>query len=305
MLNIKHYTIDEFDENFPDDNACLKEVFNQQFGNLKECPRCTNPAKFYKITGRKRYDCQYCAYQIHPLADTIFYKSSTSLKKWFRIIYQFSVSKNGVSAYEIRRMLGVTYKCALRMARQIRSMCFSKKEKSNKSKLKGTVEVDETYIGGKRRGKRGRGAEGKTPVIGIVERGGEIKATVTENTKAKTILPLIKENVEEKTKVMTDEYSSYNKVSSLDYVHDYVSHSKKEYVRGEVHTNTVEGFWSQLKRSINGTYHSVSKKYLQFYVDEFAYRYNLRHSGPLFPHWIALLAGKPSLRDQKISFSHL
>lgn len=270
------FTIKQFHQKYPDDDACLNEIFQNRYGVLTECQQCSKPFKYYRVKNRKCFKCAFCANELHPLADTIFHKSSTSLKNWFFAIFLFSNSKNGVSAKELERHLGVTYKTAWRMAKQIR-LLFADQD-INDVLLKGTVEADETYVGGRRRGKRGRGAEGKTPVIGIVERDGEVKAIVTPNTKAATVIPFINDNVEKGSNVMTDEYAAYNRVTMNEFVHEKVNHGSGQYVVGDVHTNTIEGFWSQLKRSINGTYHSVSPKYLQNYVDEFAYRYNHRHS---------------------------
>ena len=267
---------------YPDDEACLDEIFDNRYGHLKVCPSCKKKTNFYKVKNRKCYDCQYCGYQISPLADTIFHKSSTSLRNWFYSIYLFSVSKNGVSAKELERQLGVTYKCAWRIARQIR-MLF----KQNKKKLSNTIEIDETYIGGRHKGKRGRGSENKTSVIGLVERKGDLKAQVTQNTNSSTIHTLIRENVNLDVDIITDEYRSYHIVKKMGYKHQTISHSNEQWGDGIIHVNTIEGFWSQLKRSINGTYHCVSPKYLQLYVDEFAYRYNHRSSS--FPLFLNLL----------------
>ncbi len=271
---MEKFTIKQFEAKFPDDAACLEYIFQKRFGNLEICPHCNKKTKFYRVSGRKCYACPFCSYQLHPLADTIFHKSSTSLKNWFLAMYLFSNSKNGVSAKELERHLGVTYKTAWRMAKQIRQL-FADQDQDDKL-LGNIVEADETYVGGTRRGKRGRGAEGKTPVIGVVERGGEVKAIVCTDTKAATVIPFICENVELGSQMMTDEYGSYKRISLNGFKHKTVNHGSKQYVIGDVHTNTIEGFWSQLKRSVNGTYHSVSPKYLQNYVDEFAYRYNHR-----------------------------
>jgi transposase-like protein len=271
-------TIKQFHEMFPDDDACLENFFQQRYKDLESCPKCMKPFKYYRYKGRKSYSCAFCGNDIAPLADTIFHKSSTSLKNWFFAMYLFSVSKNGVSAKELERQLGVTYKCAWRMAKQIRQLFIQ-----GDAPLFGEVEVDETYVGGVRPGKRGRGAEGKTSVVGIAERKGAVKAVVTEDTKALTVIPLINENVDQDARVYTDEYSSYTSVTLQGFKHYTVCHSAGEYVRGVAHTNSIEGFWSQLKRSIHGTYHAVSPKYLQTYVDEFAYRYNHRQvESPIF-----------------------
>lgn len=273
---MEKFTIKQFNDKYPDDDACLNEIFQQRYGSLTTCPKCQKETKFHRVKGRKCFKCQYCAFELHPLADTIFHKSSTSLKNWFMAIYLFANSKNGVSGKELERHLGVTYKTAWRMAKQIRQLMQNQDQDGEM--MCSIVEADETYVGGTRKGKRGRGAAGKTPVIGIVERGGEVKAIVTTDTKAATILPFLRENVEQGTQVMTDEYRSYWRVSLNGFTHSRVQHGAGEYVAGIVHTNTIEGFWSQLKRSVNGTYHSVSPKYLQSYVDEFAYRYNRRNA---------------------------
>lgn len=281
------FTIKDFNKMYPDDNACLDEIFNNRYSHLKSCPSCKKEARFHKLQNRKVYSCQYCGYQISPLADTIFHKSSTSLKDWFYSLYLFSVSKNGVSAKELERQLGVTYKTAWRIAKQIRLLF-----KQNKDLLSNIIEIDETYIGGKHKGKRGRGSENKTPVMGLAQRKGNIKAKVVSNTNSFTVQSIIKNDVEFGSNIMTDEYRSYHIVKKMGFNHQTVSHVKEQWANGIAHTNTIEGFWSQLKRSINGTYHCVSPKYLQNYVDEFVYRYNSRISSfPIFQK-LVLLVGK-------------
>ena len=266
------YTKKQFEAEYPDDDACLEAVFQNRFGDLKHCPKCAAETTFYRVKKRQCYACQWCAYQLHPLADTIFRKSTTPLKDWFYAIYLFSVAKNGVSAKELERHLGVTYKTAWRMCKQIRLLMAQES-----ITLKGQVEIDEAYIGGRIRGK-GRGNHGKTPVVGLVERGGSVKAVVTPKVSASTVKPLIKETVDIWAIVNTDYFHLYKwLITGMGYYrHDRVNHSIGEYVRGTAYTNTIEGFWGQLKRSIDGTYHAVSPKYLQAYVDEFAFRYNFR-----------------------------
>ena len=284
---MKTLTIKEFHERYPNDDACLTEIFQNRYGSLSICPVCHKETKFYKVAIRKCYECQYCGHQLHPLAGTIFHKSDTPLKNWFYAIFLFANSKNGVAAKELQRQLGVTYKCAWRMAKQIRLLF-----KPPKGKLSNTVEIDETYVGGKAHGKRGRGAESKTPVVGMVQRGGKIFAQVVGNTKSATITPLVRQNIKIGSMLMTDEYRPYDRLDKYGYKHEEINYGDKEYVRGNVHTNTIEGFWSQLKRSINGTHHGVSPKYLQHYVDEFAYRYDLRHYPDSLFSPMILRAGK-------------
>lgn len=278
------YTILDFQRQFSDDDTCLAYLFEQRFGTEFACPKCERVGTYYRVAKRRCYSCSWCANQIHPTAGTIFHKSRTSLTIWFLAIYYMSQGKNGVSAMELQRHIGVTYKTAFRMMHQIRKLMAS-----SPSMLGGTVEVDETYIGGKAKGKRGRGAAKKTPVFGAVQRGGEVRAVAVSNVRASTVMPLIRENVRIGTTVMSDELASYNTSTKHGYKHERVKHSAGEYVRGNTHTNTIEGFWSQLKRSVDGTYHSVSPKHLQRYVDEFAFRYNHRDQ---VPHVFQLLVSR-------------
>lgn len=277
-MKATRYTIQQFNHDFPDNSACLDHLFKSRYRAAK-CPKCSRTGQYYRQEGHSHYVCTCGGHQLSPKKDTIFEKSDTDLYKWFFAMFLMSTCKNGVAAKEIERQVGVTYKTAWRMAKQIRSLM-----EQMPRMFGGIVEVDETYIGGKRPGKRGRGAKGKTPVVGVVKRQGSVYAKVTKDCKTSTVMPLIRENVKIGTELMTDKFPSYNKAKMNGYKHKTVDHGRKEYVRGNVHTNTIEGFWSQLKRSIDGTHHSVSPKHLQLYVDEFAWRYNLRVSdAPLFP----------------------
>ncbi len=272
-MKTPRFTIDNLHEQFPDDNACLDYMFKQRYSDLPACPKCgVAQPKFYRVRSKKVYECKDCGYQISPLANTIFHKSDTSLKKWFYAIYLFGVGKNGVSAKEIERHLGVTYKTAWRMAKQIRLMM-----QENGAMLSGIIEADETYVGGKTTEKRGRFSN-KTAVVGIVEKKkgqGKIKAFATKQADATVTLPFLRANILPGSTLQTDESRIYSRVKR-DFTHEFVNHSKLEYVKSGVHTNTIEGFWGQLKRSLDGTYHCVSPKYLQYYVNEFVYRYNHR-----------------------------
>lgn len=267
MKHKMRYTLKDFKAEYPDDTACLKSVLENRYGDT--CPRCgVIGVKWHPITGRKGFVCSECDRHIYPLADTIFRKSETSLWNWFYAIYQFSVSKNGVSAKEIERTLGVSYKCAWRMCKQIRLLM-----QQEGAKLSGTVEVDETYIGGK--GTRNWQRE-KTGVYGVTERGGQAKAVVAQGgVSATTAIPFLQAHVETGSKVMSDESHIYNRVKR-DYTHAFVTHSKEQYVDGEVHTNSIEGLWGNWKKSMRGTYNRVSPKYLQSYLNEFIFRYNHR-----------------------------
>ncbi len=203
-----------------------------------------------------------------------------------------STTRTGISAKQLQRELGVTYKTAWRMFTQIRKLMAE-----NVNPLTGQVEVDETYIGGKRQGKRGRGAFGKSVVMGMVERNGNAIAQVIPNVKARTLLPMIEKQVakEGKTIIFTDEFGSYNNVEKLGYAHEIVQHAAKQYVRGVAHVNTMEALWSTIKRGIDGVNHSVSPLYLQSYLDSYVFRYNHRRDGQ--PMFLSLL-GRVSTQIQ-------
>ncbi len=284
------YSIKQFKQDFPTDEACLDYIFKLRY------PKAQG---YYKVKARKCYSHKTTKHQIHPLADTIFHKSSTSLVDWFFAIYLMSASKNGVSAKELERHLGVTYKTAWRIGHQIRSLM-----EQDTNPFSGVVEADETYMGGVMKGKQG--GKGKTPVIGIVKRGGGVKAKKVDEVNTGTLIKNIAENVEFGSRLISDEHAGYKKVPQLGLSHDYVTHSKKEYGRGDVHTNTIEGFWSQMKRSIDGTYHAVSSKHLQKYVDEFAYRYSYRSaSQPLFLRMLASVVGRREEEGERMIFSQV
>ncbi|MBU6320918.1 MAG: IS1595 family transposase [Patescibacteria group bacterium] len=277
------YTIAEFNKQFPDEVACLDEMFKRRYGHLIKCPKCSKRAAFHRAKNRKVYACQFCGYQLSPLAGTIFHKSSTPLKLWFHAIFLFSTSKNGVAAKELQRQLGVTYKTAWRMAAQIRKLMGQDDEP-----LAGEVEIDETFYG--KGGTHQTKFKNKHAIIGMVERKGKIKAKQLPNRQAALILPVIKEAVVRGSRVITDEYRGYDKLSysAYGYQHHNVKHGKGHYSWKGQNTNTIEGFWGQLKTSLRGTYHFVSPQHLQSYIDEFAWRYNNREG--ISPAFVALLA---------------
>ncbi len=287
-----NYSIKQFKKDFPSEEACLDYIFKSRFPGI--------PGNWYKVKGRKCY-ADSIGFQIHPLADTIFHKSDTPLTLWFFAIYLFAGSKNGVSAKELQHHLGCTYKTAWRIGSKIRSLMTQ-----GKDLLGGIVEADETYVGGVKKGVRGLSKD-KTPVLGIVQRKGGVRAKVSpDGAYTGAILNNITDNVSFGSRVVSDDNRIYRKVKRFGMFHDSVNHSKQEYVRGDVHTNTIEGFWSQMKRSIDGTYHAVSEKHLQSYVDEFAYRYSHRHSErPLFLKMLDAVVGRPYGGAQRISLSPL
>ena len=268
-------TITQFFRQFPTDNACLEHLWQVRFGDEVECPKCGKMGKFYRLSKEPAYSCPRCGHHIHPMVGTPFEKSRTPLQKWFYAMYLFTTTRHGVSAKELQRQLGVTYKCAWRMGHEIRKYMA---KVDGETPLGGAVEADETYVGGKRPGKPGRGAAGKTVVFGMLERGGDVMATVVPNVSKRTLYPIITENIEPGSTVHTDEFGTYRGLDRASYRHETVSHKLGEYVSGDSHVNGLEGFWARLKLSIRGTHAHVSRKHLQKYVKEFEYRYNMRTS---------------------------
>jgi len=275
------YTLFEFMREFPDDDTCLEHLWRKGFapdGEYTYCPKCETMRSFKRYETsqqRQSWTCIACGHHIHPTAGTIFHKSSTSLHLWFYAIYLMTSTRCGISAKQIERELGVTYKTAWRMAKEIRLKLM----KQDNEPLSGTVEADETYVGGKRKfTKRGRpGADShKVPVFGMVQRQGKVMAVTVPNARGNTLMRHVVERVIPASTIFTDEFRSYNRIGRYGFKHERINHAERVYVSGNVHTNTIEGFWSLVKRGIGGVYHSVSAKYLQGYLNEYAWRYNHR-----------------------------
>lgn len=283
MTKIKpaKYTLKDFNEQFPSDDACLEFLKQARWPSGVYCPKCQKITNFYRVRGRKVYECQFCGRQIHPAAYTIFDHSSTPLRSWFHAFFLMSSTRTGISAKQLQRELGVTYKTAWRIFNQIRMIMDEEH-----AKMKGKIEVDETYFGGKGH-KQGRSTDEKTAVFGMVERDGELLTKIVPNVKARTLLPIIWTQANQGSTIFSDELGSYNNVAKLGYEHEKVEHAAKEYARGIVHVNTIEGIWSTIKRGIDGTHHAVSPKYLSHYLDAYGYRYN--HRKDSLPIFLSLL----------------
>lgn len=272
------FTVLEFFKMFPNDDTCLDYLMATRYGEKIDCPKCGKHGKFSRITNIPAYQCAWCGHHIHPMVGTPFEGSRTPLQKWFYAMYLFTTSRHGVPAKELQRQLGITYKCAWRMGHEIRKY-MTRVDGDNG--LSGNVEVDETYVGGKRPGKRGRGADGKTIIFGMVERNGDVMTKVVDDAKRKTLEPIIKENVSTESVINSDEWHAYKHLRKLGYKHETVEHGIGEYVKGNCHVNSLEGFWSHLKNSILGTHIHVSKKHMAKYLGEFEYRYNMRSTPSL------------------------
>jgi transposase len=251
------YTKKDFDQQFPDDTVCLDWLRTYLYPDGMYCIKCEATTLHHRVKSRPSYSCDRCGHHVHPTAGTIFHKSPTPLTTWFYAIYLMASTRCGISAKQIQRETGVTYKTAWRMFKQIRSMLDDNKPLGGKGH---GVEMDEAYFGGSRKGGGGRrlrgdrGEQYKTVVIGMAERKGRIVATTAPDAKSATLLTTAREFVLPKSTVFTDEYNCYDGISRMteNYQHKRINHSEKVYVMGDIHTNTVEGFWSLVKNGIRG-----------------------------------------------------
>lgn len=244
-----------------------------RYGFEHKCRKCERDSKFSRVTSQRAFACQFCGDHVYPCVDTPFEKSRTSLQTWFYAMYLFATTRHGVSAKELERQLGVTYKCAWRMGHEIRKHMGAV---DGEEPLSGIIEVDETYVGGKRKGKRGRGAEGKTIVFGMMQRDGKVMTKIVPNARTSTLQPIILNNVQAGSEIQSDEWWAYKNLDKKGYTHQTVEHGAGEYARNGVHVNAIEGYWSILKKGIKSTHIHVGKEYLANYSKEFEYRYNNR-----------------------------
>lgn len=283
------YSIMEFMREFPDDAACLEHLWRERYsadGEHAECPKCERSRRFKRYEtaqGRQSWTCTGCGHHVHPTAGTIFHKSSTSLHLWYYAMYLMASTRCGISAKQLERELGVSYKTAWRMLNKIRTRLMAQDD----APLEGDVEVDESAGGGRVRAgdsRRGRAyvqaKKSRRPTIwAAVERGGRVKAQVVKSRGTADIEPPIFEHVLPTSMIFTDEHKGYTyRVGSRYVAHRRIRHEDRVYVSGDVHTQAVEGFFGNLKNGIRGTYHSVSSEWLPSYLNEYAWRYNERGS---------------------------
>ncbi len=282
----------EFLKKFPDDKAIIDYFIEIRYPQGIKCPYCNNEKLYQKKDRLKVFDCNFCGRSFSIFKDTIFEKTSTDLQKWFFAIHLVLNAKKGISALQLQREIGVTYKTAWRMRKQIRQ---AMEDKNNDGFYDTIVEIDETYVGGKPRKfnnkddepkggtlKRGCGTK-KTPVIAVVDREAKkIFAKVALSNKkgqkltGRQLIDILNQVCKGKNvTVMSDEYRGYDKLKGTDYIHLRIDHTKM-FVDGDIHTNTIKGFWAIVKRAFYGTYHRVSVKYLQDYINEISFRYNNR-----------------------------
>lgn len=290
---VHQLTVAQFEKLFPNEDACKAYLQVRRWPEGVRCPRCGNPA-VYDLPSRKwHWQCPKCApggstgYRFSVIAGTIFENTNKTLREWFRVVHLMLTSKKGMSALQIQRYMGFgSYETAWSMCHKVRAALIEAPEK-----LGGIVEVDETFIGGlaKNRhkdkrgdGSGGTGGVGKAVVAGAVKRKGNVIARVVANVQADTLTAFIREAVSDRVSLLcTDQWVGYKHLHK-DFPHATIDHARGQYVVGAVHTNTIEGFWSLIKRGMVGTFHKVSKKYLPLYVAEFQFRYNNRDNADIF-----------------------
>jgi transposase len=275
------YTFQQFQDEYPDDAACLAKLMEIQYGGSEtHCQVCDKRTKFHPMSKRRAYACQECGHHIYPAAGTIFHKSPTPLSTWFFVMYLMTSTRHGVAAKEVQRQTGVTYKCAWRMCHELRKLMATADVGGQIGGPGKHVEIDETLVGGVIHGEgSGPKLENKTIVMGMVERGGRIVAGPVPDATKQTLEPLVTMHVARGSTITTDEHGAYSDLGAT-LEHGTVIHSAKEYVRGAHHVNTLEGHWSLFKRAVRGTHVHISQKHAWKYVSEFSYRRNMRHS-----HW--------------------
>lgn len=278
MFNFK--SLPEFLELFPDEQSCIDFLEKERWGGNVVSP-FDPESKVYKCKGN-RYKCKNTGKYFNVRTNTIFENTKVSLRKWMLACYLVLNHKKSVSSMQLARDINVTQKTAWFMLQRIQN-CFNIKAEQC---LKGEVEVDETYIGGlnknrhsckKVKNAKGRSCKDKIPVFGLIQRGGFIIAKVVSDTKTETLIPIINNIVCPESVIYSDEWYAYRHLDKDKYIHRVVYHKKGAYVIGMASTNTIEGFWGHLKRTLKSTYHWVSKKHLQKYVDSATFRYNTKH----------------------------
>jgi len=283
-------------ENYSNEDKCREYLEALKWNDGIKCPRCGSE-KISHIKTRSQYDCDECRYQFSVTAGTIFHDSHLPLWKWFLAVYLMTESKKGMSANQLKRSLGVSYKTAWYLCHRIRAAMV---QTGFQPKLTGTIEVDETYVGGRYDRRRKRGPYEKQAVIGLMQRNGKFEAGTIPSAGARVLVGVVNDRISKSATIMTDELPAYRRLNN-DYQHKSVSHKKEEWARGNVHTNNVESAWSLFKRSLVGSYHQISVKHMNAYLDEFEWRFNNRNNRFLFRDTLIKLLNSPRVEFKKLT----
>lgn len=275
--NGKAPSIIELASKYDSRDKCLDLLERLRWPDGPACPRCSC-RRTYPIQSRRVHECKDCRYQFSATTGTVMHSSRLSLTKWILAAALLSNGRKGVSACQVARDLHVTYKTAWYLCHRLRR---AMRDQGWLAKFSGICEIDETYVGGRRRGKRGRGAAGKTPVVGVRDRSGKVRMQAVPDVTGRSIGKVLREYVEmDAEMVVADQLNSYDQLAS-EFTMERINHTR-EYVRGKIHTNGIESVWAILKRQIVGTHHKISRQYLPMYLAEISYRYNHRHDPMLF-----------------------
>lgn len=293
-------------QEFGTDEACRDYLEHLRWPHGVECPKCGS-GSISRITTRKQFDCNACRHRFSVTSGTVFGDSHLPLTKWFAAVYLLCEAKKGMSALQLKRTLGVAQKTAWFLCHRIRSAMVD----PDAEQLSGIVEADETYIGGKNRYRYANRKESakhrfdnKTTVLGAIERGGKLRVRVAPDSSRESIHAFLNEHVADDAEaIYTDSHRSYRGIQDANTRHEYVDHSRDEWVRGDVHTNTVENAWSLFDRAVIGSYHKVSKKHLPAYLQEFEFRFNNRDNPYLFRDTLLRLLESDTLTYKELTAS--
>ncbi len=267
------FSIKQFNQRFPEDATCLEEIKQLRFGDTLTCPKCQKDNKFYRVAGRSAYACSFCGHHIYPLKGSIFDHSSTELKLWFYAVYLMAQTRAGISAKQLERELGVTYKTAWRIFSQIRKLMAT-----DGNILTGDVEIDEAYFHPNPQKRTTAKSHNSQVVFGMVERKGRAVVRHVKSSGVRVLSQEINKAINSNATIYSDTHQSYRHLTKAGYIHLTINHTLEEYVSGDRHTQNVENLWSNIKRGITGVYRHVDPKYLQTYVDEYAFRYSHRQT---------------------------